>query len=233
VVDKFDAKHIFDCVVAVVLHENVIESYRYLRDKLAWNPGMLGQALEALLDGPLAQSPILLVLDGLDCIVELPTSSDAMPAIQAEFRSALIGVLKTFGMTKSNSRLILTSRYLFVLPDETGNDIAAYVPRVPLCPMTEWERQKQRFAVAGDLSVVESDYGQTSLEIEAGGNPGLQAVFMATSPGGDLSEMKDEAVQTERWFAKSMDFVEQGAPGCARRNDASAAQYAGGLPLFH
>jgi tetratricopeptide (TPR) repeat protein len=208
VVDKFDAKHIFDSVVAAWSPTHIIEEHQKLSDALAGKPGLLCQALEELLAGPLAKSPILLVMEGLERIVDVPTASSAIPAIREEYRAALIGVLSAFAKTKSGSRLILTSRYRFVLPDDKGTDLAAQLSCVPLCPMTEGERQKQRHAAAFRLPTLDPDSTlMKSLDGEAGGHPGLQATLMATNAGINFAQVNSNAIEKAKWIAKVNAFA--------------------------
>jgi tetratricopeptide (TPR) repeat protein len=208
VVDKFDAKHIFDGVVAAWSPTHVIADHQKWSDALAGKPGLLGQALEELLAGPLAKPPILLVLEGLERIVDVPTASSAVPAIRQEYRAALIGVLSAFAKAKSGSRLILTSRYRFVLPDDKGTDLAAQLSCVPLCPMTEGERQKQRHAAKVGLPTLDPDSTQMkSLDGEAGGHPGLQATLMATNAGINFAQVNSNAIEKAKWIAKVNAFA--------------------------
>ena len=52
-------------------------------------------------------------------------------------------LLSTFGKTQTESRLLITSRYRFTLPDGRGGDLADRLTSIPLQPMAERDRLKQ------------------------------------------------------------------------------------------
>ncbi|TCT24230.1 CHAT domain-containing protein [Thiobaca trueperi] len=151
------------------------------RETVLADPGALAEALEDLLEGPLDAEPVLLVVDDLESILETPTPSEPLTPVQPSDRIPLAAVLTAFARASTASRLLLTSRYRFTLPDSRGRDLAETLDPVPLRPMDGLERRKQLGAAARTAKTAELSPGQQSLVERAldaaGGNPGLQATL--------------------------------------------------------
>ena len=143
----------------------------------------LADALESWLADPLDTKPILLIIDDLERILETPSQSDAPTGVLPAYRDALKAVLLAFDRASTQSRLLLTSRYEFRLPDGAGGDLAASLVRVPLKPMAARERVKQWRAAersAGRETAELDEAGNALLSralAAAAGNPGLQAIL--------------------------------------------------------
>ena len=206
---KYDALSVFDRVVAALpplARKPAIDTWR---DIVLAEPAQLADALEALLEGPLDAEPILLVMDDLERVLETPGPSAAVTLVQAAYRPVLAAILHAFQRAQTESRLLVTSRYRFSLPDGSGGDLAEALARVPLQPMDDTERTKQlraaaRIAKVDDLAGVDTALLQRALDA-AQGNPGLQAVL--TRP-----ILTGENVVAEKALAAIEHYRETGAP---------------------
>ena len=153
------------------------------RDTLRDAPGTLEPLLRRLLEGPCAQSgtgkPILLVIDNLEGILDEPAAGSGLWRVKAEHQPVLRAVLRAFVLARTESRLLLTSRYLFTLPDSNG-DLAERLTTLQLPPMDAASARKQVLRAQGQQPVIaapEAQQQQALLKrcIElAQGNPGLQ-----------------------------------------------------------
>ena len=141
--------------------------------------------LGTLLAGPFKQNPVFLVLDDFENSLQTPTSEDPIPTPKKHLAGDLAAVFRAFAKPGVTSRLMVTSRYDFTLPDAQGKDLTApYLERIPLTPMGEREQRKQW--QARDRAR-KTDDGETADEIDSatvtrilaasGGNPGLQEVL--------------------------------------------------------
>ncbi len=178
---KYDALNVFDRVVAALPPQARKPAIDTWRNGVRDDATQLADALEALLEGPLDAQPILLVVDDLERILETPSQSDAITPVQAGYRAVLIAILRAFRRAQSESRLLITSRYRFSLPDSSGADLAQDLVNVSLQPMDDTEREKQlraaaRIADVDELAGVDTALLQRALDA-AQGNPGLQAVL--------------------------------------------------------
>ena len=153
------------------------------RDALRNAPGTLEPLLRRLLEGPCAQSgtgkPILLVIDDLERILDEPAAGSGLWRVKAEHQPVLRAVLRAFALARTESRLLLTCRYLFTLPDNDG-DLAERLVTLQLPPMDAASARKQALRAQGQQPVIaasEAEQQQDLLKrcIElAQGNPGLQ-----------------------------------------------------------
>jgi len=95
------------------------------------------------------QKPILLILDDLERILAKPEPGQEItpvadaPGVPGTWRTSLGAVLRAFAAADTDSRLLLTSRFDFALPDGSGRDLAAAIERVQLRPMETGDRAKQ------------------------------------------------------------------------------------------
>jgi tetratricopeptide (TPR) repeat protein len=116
-------------------------------------------------------------------------------------------MLVAFERAQTRSRLLLTSRYDFRLPDGQGGDLAAALVRVPLAPMRARERIKQWRAaerVAG-RATAELDAAGTALLSRAldaaAGNAGLQAILTRPILTGELAAATEALRQIDVYRA--------------------------------
>ena len=121
-----------------------------------------------------------MILDDLERILDRPAPGGAMTGVASVYREALGAILRAFVKARTGSRLLLTSRYDFRLPDRSGNDLAAALVRVPLVPLAERERPKQLRAaerIAGRDRARPGERAQKLLGeavAAAAGNPGCR-----------------------------------------------------------
>jgi ATP/maltotriose-dependent transcriptional regulator MalT len=162
--------------------QRLLDEVAALRRQVASNEEALEDAVRRLLRGVLNTHPVLLILDDLEQALEPPDARrpEVLPA--KAYRGALGAVLGAFEAAATESRLLVTSRYDFALPDGSGGDLTAGLMRLPLAPMRPRERQKlwrartrlqksEATAAAAPLELVEA-----ALDAAAG-NPGLQEVL--------------------------------------------------------
>jgi hypothetical protein len=95
------------------------------REQVKTNPTALNLALQSWLSGPLYTRAVLLIVDDLERILETPKQSEAATGVAESYRDVLRAVLSAFESTPTRSRLIVTSRYDFALPDGRAGDLAA------------------------------------------------------------------------------------------------------------
>jgi tetratricopeptide (TPR) repeat protein len=181
--ERYDALAIFDEVLEALAPDvRRAEKVRW-REIVKGDASALADALESWLAGPLDAAPILLIVDDLERLLEAPKRSDAPTGVLPVYREALAAVLGAFDRAPTRSRLLLTSRYNFRLPDGAGHDLADALARAPMKPMAERERLKQWRAAerAAGRETAELDAAGNALLARAlaaaSGNPGLQAVL--------------------------------------------------------
>ena len=116
------------------------------RDVLHNAPEALEGVLRQVLEGPCAQvgvgKPLLLVIDDLERILDEPLLGSSQWRVQAAYHPMLRAVLRAFALARTDSRLLLTSRYLFTLPDG-DRDLADRLSLLQLPPMDGASARKQ------------------------------------------------------------------------------------------
>ena len=153
------------------------------RNDLRNAPGMLEDLLRRVLEGPCAQAstgmPILLVIDDLEQIMDEPVDGSGLWRMQATYQPVVRAVLRAFALAHTDSRLLLTSRYRFTLPDSHG-DLAERLYALPLPPMDAAGARKQALRLQASQPVTAASGAEQQqalltrcLEL-AQGNPGLQ-----------------------------------------------------------
>jgi tetratricopeptide (TPR) repeat protein len=181
--ERYDALAIFDEVLAALDPKIQAAEKAQWREAVKADPPQLVGALQSWLSDPFDTKPILLITDDLERILETPSQSDTPTGVLLACREALKAVLLAFDRATTQSRLLLTSRYEFRLPDGGGGDLAASLVRVPLKPMAARERIKQWRAAersAGRETAELDETGNALLSralAAAAGNPGLQAIL--------------------------------------------------------
>ncbi|MCP4041737.1 MAG: CHAT domain-containing protein [Gammaproteobacteria bacterium] len=157
------------------------------------DPVKLSEALRELLQGPCRQAaaerrqpgPLLLVIDDLEQALVLKEGDGYHRVDRPEVRQALAATLHAFHNPDSDSRLLITSRYRFTLPDGQGRDMAELLHHLHLEPMGPGERQKQiiqRRKTLENWSPEREDWELTRRSMElAKGNPGLQELLYRLS----------------------------------------------------
>ncbi|MCM8598597.1 MAG: hypothetical protein NFW04_08065, partial [Candidatus Accumulibacter sp.] len=207
---RYDALEVWDRLLDACpagQREQYQEQWRARID--ADRPGALANALEDLLDGPLADEPVLLVIDDLERILETPQPNQHSVPVQAERRGMLSAVLTAFGK-QERCKLLLTSRYAFTLPGrDSGEDLAADVVRVPLRAMDKVERDKHQRALLRGLGeheqgTVDQDLLQRARRL-ADGNPGLQALLSQPVLAGEVRAAREA-------FAVIEHYLQHGVP---------------------
>ncbi len=144
VFERYDALTIADdLALAVPEAAAAIEGERA---RLFDAPEALEGLLRRLLEGPCQQKatgkPILLVIDDLERLLDEPTDGAGLWRAKEAHRKVLRAVLRAFAHANTHSRLMLTSRYRFTLPDG-ADDLAARLHPLQLPPMDEAGARKQ------------------------------------------------------------------------------------------
>ncbi|MCB0256895.1 MAG: CHAT domain-containing protein, partial [Anaerolineae bacterium] len=153
------------------------------RQPVADHPASLKLALQALLTGPLADKPVLLILDDLEQALETPASGQVHTPVAAEWVAPLRAIIEAFDATlgQTQSRLLITSRYTFELKDAHGRDLAGKLLTISLQPMELRTRAKQQRARLRVGQKTNLDAATLKLlercQSASVGNPGFQDVL--------------------------------------------------------
>src|SRR6266852_4836931 len=140
----YDALSILEAIgEALKDHPAARELLRQGRDKVRSDPAALEEVLVDLLAGPCRESatgkPLLLLIDDLEQVLE--TSGTESRRVRAAERGALRAMLQAFNPARSDSRLLITSRFPFSLVDD-GEELAAKLYPLQLPPLQEITRRK-------------------------------------------------------------------------------------------
>ncbi|WP_459867683.1 CHAT domain-containing protein, partial [Endothiovibrio diazotrophicus] len=183
---RYDAPAVLEAIRSAVGGEEVERIVRDYRTAVAEDPTALEPALRQLLEGPCRERivdehgrtthrPLLLAVDDLERIL-LPREG-GLHTIDPDYIPVLRALLRAFRQADSDSRLLLTSRYTFTLPDD-GAELADVLLPLPLAPMDATEGRKQVTQKLATLPAEEAarfDPRRTARCIAAAhGNPGLQ-----------------------------------------------------------
>ena len=221
--DRYDGPAIFDRLLEALPGAARPAWAGQWRQSIEADGTLLGHALEDFLAGPLANRPILLIIDDLEQILEDPAPDrDRTPVKDVAgqpdaWRAALAGVIRAFIKAETDSKLLLTSRYLFTLPDGQGRDLADRLHPVPLPPMSGRERFKQWQAAQRLASDAPDEPGEAAwLQIvrgldAAGGNPGLQEILCRPILAGELPAARQAIDAVLRWKASGQIPQEESA----------------------
>ncbi len=143
-------------------------------------------ALTMLLEGPCRQGgqgtrPVLLIVDDFEQVL-LPQESGPH-RVRPELVEALRALISAFQNAETDSRLLFTSRFEFMLPDRTGAEMTDHLLKAPLHGMSDRESQKQAFAKLRHQTSLAKKQQKNLPELiqrlsrittAAQGNPGLQ-----------------------------------------------------------
>ncbi|MEW5735218.1 MAG: CHAT domain-containing protein [Thermodesulfobacteriota bacterium] len=210
---RYDGLAIFDRLVAALPPRDRPAVEAAWRPGLANNEALLGNALEEMLKGPFNEKPILLIVDDLERILEEPSPGEMITPVKEPYRKALGGVLRAFGAATTSSRLLLTSRFCFTLPDKYGEDLGRRLTAVNVVTMQDRERDKQwRAALEGRTEP--GGAGQDlarEIRTEAAGNPGLQEILCRPVLSGQLAEARNALEAIRKWKASGRVPEEQSA----------------------
>jgi tetratricopeptide (TPR) repeat protein len=138
-----------------------------------------------LLAGPCQQAdggrPLLLLVDDLERILE-PDPAGGRHRVRLAERPVLAALLRTFDPARSDSRLLLTSRFPFALVED-GKNLAATLAELELGEFSDKARQKlalrQVRAVPDEAGLAERLPLLERTQTLARGNPGLQDLLGA------------------------------------------------------
>ena len=98
VFERYDALAIFDKVLDALKPAERLSEEKTWREQVKSTPARLGEALESWLEGPLDTHPILLIVDDLERILEMPRPDNVRAAVAAatDYRVPLDAVLRAF-----------------------------------------------------------------------------------------------------------------------------------------
>jgi tetratricopeptide (TPR) repeat protein len=209
----YDPVSVFERLVAAVPPADRDNWRGQWGEAIAAKGAALADALEAMLTGPFGGSPILLIVDDLEKILEEPAPGTDAPQPVAltcgdtsEWRETLTAILQAFKTQGGASRLLLTSRYRFTLPDGPNDDLADTLLDVPLRPMGDTESDKQwcaASAAAGQSGrELDDEDGALNRRVIAAarGNPGLQQTFCRPILNGETIAAEDAVAKVEHFL---------------------------------
>ena len=183
---RYDAPAILEAFQRAVGGREVRDIVDAYRDRVRQHPDELADGLRELLEGPcrelvkdergrIVSQPVLLVLDDLERILCDPGPA-GLHRVQPELVPVLRAVVEAFAKADGDSRLLMTSRFQFTLPQD-DRDLADSLFALHLPPMETVESRQQaaRKARPTNQTKVKLDEARTQRCIElARGNPGLQ-----------------------------------------------------------
>jgi hypothetical protein len=186
----YDAMSILEALEeALKDHPAARELLKQGRTKVRIDNTMLEEVLTDLLAGPCREratgKPVLLLIDDLERI--LGSGDNPIRRVRGDIeRQALGAVLRAFAPERSESRLVVTSRFPFTLVEDS-DELAARLDALQLPPLRESTRAKlslRQVAVARTRKGAGQALDDTSLDERmplleraqraARGNPGLQ-----------------------------------------------------------
>jgi tetratricopeptide (TPR) repeat protein len=203
---RYDALTVFDRLVAALPERQREDWNGYWRERIINDNNLLGNAVEEALKGAFNDRPVLLVIDDLEQILEQPVPGQNEVRVLPAYGDMLAALIRAFDAAQSESRLLLTSRYRFTLPDGKGRDWADRLFDVPLLPMDEGERDKQwRAAQAVKPRAGDCGDGEPALigraVTAAAGNPGLQEILCRPILAGEAGPARAAVDAVEKFKA--------------------------------
>ncbi|MFO1421627.1 MAG: CHAT domain-containing protein [Candidatus Competibacteraceae bacterium] len=184
---RYDAPAILEAFRRAVGGRKVRDIIDAYRDRIHQRPEELADCLRELLEGPCQQlvkqddgsvtnRPVLLILDDLERILCDPGPA-GLHRVQPELVPVLRAVVEAFAKADGDSRLLITSRFRFTLPQQDGRDLADALFPLHLPPMEAVESRQQAARKARPTGQAKAapDEARTQRCIGlARGNPGLQ-----------------------------------------------------------
>ena len=164
--------------------------YHHLKDLLAGPCARKDEARET--------APVLLVIDDLERILEEPQCGDEMVRVKERYAPMLRSVIEAFRDARTESALLLTSRYRFALADSRGRDLAEDLLDCPLPPMGEREQVRQLRAELTHAENQPKPERQAEVVRLGKGNPGVQSRLTRTAV--EEPEATDAALEAMRRF---------------------------------
>jgi tetratricopeptide (TPR) repeat protein len=183
---------------------------------------LLREVLEGPASGNEAGRPVLLVVDDLEQILDDPLPG-GLHRVKPERQALMIAVLRAFDPARTESRLVVTSRYRFTLPDR-GADLASRLGDEQLGPMHEAGARKQALRREGgsDLAATAGTAELVNRAVEvARGHPGLQDLLL------------DLATQSPTTAASVLEQMEAYLDGGELPGEAEVKAYLLNLTLDH
>ncbi|SIT20375.1 CHAT domain-containing protein [Insolitispirillum peregrinum] len=176
--------------------------FKAMREAVQQDVSTLESVFAFLFEQIFTHHPLLLVIDDFEQALEPLRCEQTQVWPRAELRPTLAAVLTAFRDHRGQSRLLITSRYDFALPDGAGGDLAGWLIRVPLVGMTAREQRKQWLATAWavDAQTIPSALITDALETAAG-NPGLQEVLSKPLRNGE-TEAAQAAIAAIRAYRR-------------------------------
>ncbi len=208
--ERYDSLAMFDQLLGSLPGTERLDWERRWREKIRANGAVLVNVVEELLTTPFDQEPILLIIDDLEQILDPPLPGQQKTTVKAGFRSSLAGILQAFKGAETESKVLLTSRYRFTLPDNQGKDLADILATIQLPPMAERERAKQwqaarrtaadnhRKPVDNEKKTKEERLANRMLAA-AGGNPGLQEILCRPLLADEFKAAENALAAINRW----------------------------------
>ncbi|WP_229794648.1 tetratricopeptide repeat protein [Actinoplanes campanulatus] len=202
----YTAMGMLDAIAAAVednpAARSLIEARRAeVRDQ----PEALRWVLVDLLSGPCAQvddngqRPLLLIIDDLEQILE--PQPDALHRVVSRYAPALAAALRAFDPDRGDSRLVVTSRFIFAL--DGLEDQLDPVQLAPLSPVAQQKLAVRQRAVPAE-ALRESRAGLAARAIAVSrGNPGLQdlvALRLVYSPQVDAARAEQAVAEMESYL---------------------------------
>jgi CHAT domain/AAA ATPase domain len=215
VYDRYGAADLIDRLLeALQSRRPARDLLREGRERLRQDPDraevILEDLLIELLSGPCAQSgdgtpPLLLLIDDLEQILE---TDSGVPPFRVQARSApvLRAVLRAFDCDRSDSRLLITSRFPFVLEGLEERLLPIQLPPFSPADRRKLQRRQGDAAHQGqpapDLEAREALL--TQVAAIARGNPGLQDLLgpgLVLSPSVALERARELLARMDAWLA--------------------------------
>lgn len=183
---------------------------RYLTD-IQQNPDFFADNLVDILEQHLSENPIILVVDDLEqhALEELKTASatDGKVGVKRAYQNALRGVIEAFAWADTPSRLILTSRHSFRVPDSRDQDVAKELLEIKVPDMNPLEQEKhwlallQSGAITGVRDKVRDRAFLEQIWAICQGNPGLQDVLYQPLLKGEYAGLQTALRQLQAYHA--------------------------------
>ncbi|MCV6636396.1 tetratricopeptide repeat protein, partial [Candidatus Albibeggiatoa sp. nov. NOAA] len=153
---------------------------RRYQSKVRNDPSLLTEALQQLLCK--LNLPFLLVIDDVEQALVEPREKDGLYTVQPDLQLGIRALLSSFKQWggQSRSRLLLTSRYRFLIAGQHGENLADSLLEWHLAPMDMNERRKQLEQKQRLLDIQEKRVFDERKDLQGrclalgSGNPGLQ-----------------------------------------------------------